>query len=206
VDGGPADGGVVEGFGDWMRARQRRRNARTAMVSAGLIGLSLACLVLFVTGFASVGASRATPKSQPAAAPRKPAPRVPPPTTVAPTTTTSSTTVPPTTSTTSTSTTTTVPPPTTTTTTRPRPTTTTTLARVTATVTVSDEPTFCTVTVHLSTGAFRVYPLDSYLQNPGDRYEFTASFGGYHMDVRARVVDDGNDGRQCKASTSKPTR
>jgi hypothetical protein len=200
VAGRPADGGEVSGFGEGMRARARRRNARAAMVSAGLVGFALMCLVLMVTGFASVGASRATKVPPP---PRTTTvTRAPRPTT---STSTTTTTVPlPTTTTTSTTTTTTttVPPPTTTT--RPT-TTTTTVARVRASVTVSDTPSFCTVTVHLSTGASRTYPLDSFVANPGDTYDFTASLGGYRVDVHVRVVS-GPDGRQCEASTSHLTR
>ncbi len=198
MDGGPADGGKVNGYGDGMRARARKRNARAAMVSGGLVGFALLCLLLFVTGFASVGASRAS-RTEPVAARVTTTTDAPTTSTLAPTTTTSTTTVPRTTTTTSTtsttSTTTTVPPTTTTSTT------TTTVARVTARATVSDDPTFCTVTVHLSTGAFRAYPLDAYLANPGDTYQFTASLGGYRVDVRARVVGRGG-GRRCVASTS----
>ena len=197
--GGPADGGEVSGFGEGLRARARRRNARAAMVSAGLVGFALMCLVLMVTGFASVGASRAAKAPPPRTTTVTRAPR----TTTSTSTTT--TTVPPTTTTTTSTTTTsttTVPPPTTTT--RPT-TTTTTVARVRASVTVSDTPSFCTVTVHLSTGASRSYPLDSFVANPGDTYEFTASLGGYRVDVQVRVVS-GPDGRQCEASASHLTR
>jgi hypothetical protein len=56
--------------------------------------------------------------------------------------------------------------------------------------------------VHLSTGASRSYQLDpSLVASPGDTYEFTASFGGYRVDVQVRVVS-GQDGNQCEASTS----
>ncbi len=198
MGGGPADGGEVNDFGDGMRARARQRNARAAMVSAGLVGVALVCLVLVVTGFASVGVSRAA----------KPAPRAstttvtdPPATTTSTSTTTTVPTTTTTTSTSSTTTSTTTVPPTTTTT---RPTTTTTVARVRASVTVSDQPSFCTVTVHLSTGASRSYTPDSNFGNPGDRWDFAASLGGYRVDVHVRVVS-GADGPQCEASTSHLT-
>src|SRR3954470_2224336 len=180
-----------------MRVRARRRNARAAMVSAGLIGFASVCLLLFVTGFASVGASRATGDRP--AAPRTTVTHAPT-TTVAPATTTSSssTTVPPTTTTSTSTTTTTVPPTTTSTITS---TTTTTLPRVTASASVSDEPSFCTVTVRLSTGAFRPYQLSSYIQNTGDQYGFPASLGGYRVDVRVRVTGKAG-ARHCVASVS----
>jgi hypothetical protein len=72
-------------------------------------------------------------------------------------------------------------------------------------VTVSDEPSFCTVTVHLSTGASRSYTPDSNFGNPGDRWDFVASLAGYRVDVHVRVVS-GADGPQCEASTSHLTR
>ena len=50
--GGPADGGEMNGFGEGMRARARKRNVRAAKVSAGLVGVAFVCLVLVVTGFA----------------------------------------------------------------------------------------------------------------------------------------------------------
>src|SRR5437879_6368088 len=127
----------MNGLGDGMRERARQRNARAAMASGGLVAFALACLVLVVTGFASIGASRA---AKPVASVRTTT-TTSAPTTTATTTSTTTTTVAPTTTTTSsttTSTTTTVPPPTTTT----RPITTTTVARVRATVTVSDQPSF----------------------------------------------------------------
>lgn len=197
--GGPADGGEVSGFGDGMRARARRRNTRAAMVSAGLVGFAFVCLVLVVTGFASFGASRATN----AAPPPRTTTVTRAPTTTTSTSTSTTTVPPPTTTTTSTTTTSTTTVPPTTTTTRPTPT--TTVARVRASATVSDTPSFCTVTVHLSTGASRAYPLDAFVANPGDTYEFTASLGGYRVDVKVRVVS-GPDGSQCEASTSHLTR
>jgi hypothetical protein len=72
---------------------------------------------------------------------------------------------------------------------------------VTARATASNEPEFCTVTVHLSTGAFRAYPLAQYVANTGDTYQFTASLGGYRVDVTAKVVGQGG-ARRCVATTS----
>lgn len=207
--GGPADGGNVNGSGDGMRApgsgdgmraRARQRNARAAMVSGGLVAFALVCLVLVVTGFASIGASRA-PKA--AVAVRTTTTAKATSTTMAPRTTTT-TTVPPTTTTTSTSTTTTsttVPP----TTTTIRPTTTTTVAPVRASATVSDQPTFCTVTVHLSTGASQSYQPDPAFGNPGDTWDFVATLGSYRVNVHVLVVSGAN-GNECQATTSHLTR
>ena len=195
MGGGRADGGEMEPFGDGMRVRMRTRNTRAAAVSAGLIAFAFVCLVLFVTGFGSLGASRA-PRTVAAAAETTTTRVAVPPTAASTSTTTTSTTVPPTT-TTSTSTTTTVPPTTTTSTS----TTTTTIARVTARATASNEPTFCTVTVHLSNGAFRSYPLDQFVANTGDTYRFTAGLDGYRVTVRVEVVDRAG-ARRCVATTS----
>ncbi len=199
---GSADGARMERANDAMRARARRRNTRALAVSGGLVGFAFLCLVLFVGGFASLGASRAD-KPVSAVAKSTTTRSTPPPTTIPPTTTTTSTTttVPPTTTTTTTTTTvappTTLPP--------PPPPTTTVPKRVTARVTTSNSPQFCTVTVHLSNGAFRSFPLGKYVDRPGDEYIFTAYVGGYHVDVTARVVARRND-KQCEATLGKLSR
>jgi hypothetical protein len=59
-------------------------------------------------------------------------------------------------------------------------------------VSASNTPRFCTVTVHLSSGAQQSYPLDAYVQNPGDLYAFTATLGGVSVDVRVTVVVQNN--------------
>jgi hypothetical protein len=59
--------------------------------------------------------------------------------------------------------------------------------------------------VHLSTGASRSYSPDPSFGIPGDKWDFTASFAGYRVDVHVRVVT-GPNGRQCEASTSHLTR
>jgi hypothetical protein len=59
--------------------------------------------------------------------------------------------------------------------------------------------------VHLSTGASRSYTPDSSFGNPGDTWDFTASFTGYRVDVHVQVAS-GADGPQCEASTSHLTR
>jgi hypothetical protein len=67
-----------------------------------------------------------------------------------------------------------------------------------ATVTVADTPSFCTVTVHLSTGAKKAYNLDSYVSKPGDSYKFTASIDLYKVDVTTVV----NKQSECESSLS----
>jgi hypothetical protein len=180
---------------DAMRARAHQRNTRAFAVSGGLMAFAILCLVMFVTGFASLGASRADkrPTSVVKSTTTRATTRATTPaTTVAPTTTSTTTTVAPTT--TSTTTTTVAP-----TTTTLAPTTTTTVKRVRASVTISNRPDFCTVTVHLSTGAFRSFRLAEYLAQPGDARTFNAFVGGYHVDVSARVVGSEDD-PQCRAS------
>jgi hypothetical protein len=72
---------------------------------------------------------------------------------------------------------------------------------VSATVTVSDVPEPCTVTVRLSTGAFRSFSVESEVPRTGEPYTFNAFVGGYHVDVTVRSVDRGQD-RHCVASLS----
>src|SRR5262249_46147753 len=154
------DGSSVEVGSPQQRARSRKRNFIAVGTSVGLLALALGCVLLLATGFSSVGTS----------APAKPAKKkvvkvVRTTTTKPPTTTTTSTTPSSTTSTTTTSSTTTTtfpafntvpptaPPPTAPPATTPPP-------LPTATVSASNQPKFCTVTVHLSTGTQHSYPLD----------------------------------------------
>ena len=53
---------------------------------------------------------------------------------------------------------------------------------------MSYTPTFCLVTLALSTGPTQRYPLDAFVKNVGDVYVFVAAFAGYRVDVRAEVV------------------
>jgi hypothetical protein len=58
----------------------------------------------------------------------------------------------------------------------------------------------------LSTGLFRNYALADVVQNPGDEHTFAASLGGYHADVRVRVVEQDDDDVGCVASIGKLSR
>jgi hypothetical protein len=59
--------------------------------------------------------------------------------------------------------------------------------------------------VHLSTGAQQSYPLDAYVQNPGDLYVFIATLGGYRVDVHVSVVVQNNE-NVCSATVSNVRR
>jgi hypothetical protein len=61
------------------------------------------------------------------------------------------------------------------------------------------------VIVRLSTGLFRNYALADVVAQPGDEHTFTAALGGYHADVRVRVVDRGGE-PACVASIGKLSR
>ena len=65
-------------------------------------------------------------------------------------------------------------------------------------MTVADTPSFCTVTVHLSTGAKQSYNLGQYVSAPGDSYKFTASIDTYLVDVSTVV----NKQSECESSLS----
>ncbi len=55
------------------------------------------------------------------------------------------------------------------------------------------------MTVWLSTGTHQSYDVGRYVKNLGDRYTFTATFGGYRVDVTTKVVDQ--DGKaECQAA------
>jgi len=197
------------------RSRARERNTRAVITSLGLIALAMLCLYLV---FGAVHFKHTPPAVKVGIASHH-APVVPPPTrraaatTAAPTTTT--TTPAPTTSV---SAPTGSPPitgppqlvmlPTTVVPTTAAPTTipvtTTTKPAVTATVSVSDAPNWCTVVVTLSTGAQGVYDLAPYLAVAGDSYLFDATIGGYTMHVSTTVVTR-NGGPECVSTVTVPT-
>jgi hypothetical protein len=149
------------------------------------VGFAMLCTIMLVSGFGSINASDGPKKAKPKATTTTKAPVT---TTTAPPTTTSTTT-----------TTTTVPPvtipnavPPSTTTTTTTSTTTTTLPMPEISASVSNTPTFCIVTLALSTGPTQQYPLDAFVKNVGDVYVFVAAFAGYRVDVRAEVVNQNN--------------
>jgi uncharacterized iron-regulated membrane protein len=173
------------------RARTRLRNRRAVATVIGLVAVAALCIFGLVSGFGGVGASRsAHPKKKKvvharlAARPTSTAPAAVP-TTTAPAPATPSTSTPPTTART-TSTTVRRPPPTTVAPPVPVP---STLPAATAFASATNLPEFCTVTVHVSTGAAQQYPLAAYVQNLGDLYTFTAYVGGYKVQVTANVVE-----------------
>jgi hypothetical protein len=176
-----------------LSVRARRRNLRALFTAFGLLTVATILTALLVASFGGLGNS-----TKAAGGPSTTRIRVIAVTSTTPPPTTTTTTVPPTT-TTSTSTTlpTTTTKPKVTTTTKPKVTT-TTAAPASATVTVDNSHQFCTVTVHLSTGAQKSYPLDAYLSQPGDKYVFTAELGGYKVDVTTTVRQNG----KCSATLS----
>jgi|tagenome__1003787_1003787.scaffolds.fasta_scaffold20341798_2 hypothetical protein len=176
-----------------LMVRARRRNLRALLTAFGLMTAAIILSALLVSSFGGLGDSTKV------AAPTTTRVHVVAVTsTTPPPTTTTTTTVPPST-TTSTSTTlpTTTTKPKVTTTTKPKVTT-TTAAPVSATVSVDNSHKFCTVTVRLSTGEHKSYPLDAYLSQPGDKYVFTAELGGYKVDVTTIVTNNG----KCSATLS----
>ncbi len=170
--------------------RTRLRNRRAAITAAGLVAFSIVCVALLASTFSSVGTSKkaVAKKKVVVHAAHATTTRPPAPTTVATTAALApaTTTTPPTTVRT---TTTTARPTATTVVTTPPP---STLPAATAFASIADLPEWCTVTVHVSTGASRPYELAAYLQNPGDLYVFTAYVGGYKVDVTTKVVDRSN--------------
>jgi hypothetical protein len=199
-----ADGSSVEGSPE-QRARVRKRNLIAVGTSVGLLALALACVLLLVTGFSQVGTS-----AKPKAAKKKvvkvaktTTTKAPPPTTSTSTTvfvtTTTSTTSTTTTTTTTVAPAVTVPPATAPPATAPPAT--APPAMPTASVSVSNSPRFCNVTVRLSSGEQLSYPLDGYLQNPGDMYVFTATLGRYAVDVTTSVVA-ASGGNKCTPTLS----
>ena len=180
-----------------LTVRARRRNLRALLTAFGLMTVAIILSALLVASFGGLG------DSTKASAPSTTHIRIIAVTsTTPPPTTTTTTTIPPTT-TTSTSTTlpTTTTKPKVTTTTKPKVTT-TTAPPVSATVSVDNSHQFCTVTVRLSTGAHKSYPLDAYLSQPGDKYVFTAELGGYKVDVTTIVRQNG----KCSATLSNLVR
>ena len=184
--------------------RSRKRNRRALLTSVGLLAFAVVCATFVVNGF---GADSSSATENPAGKVygvllTHPTTTT---TTVAPTTTTTTTTttVPPSTTTTTgvsttTTTVTTVPPTTVapTTTVPPPP---------TVSATATNTPTFCRITVRLSNGFQAVYPMDSYVENVGDIYSFTAMLAGYRVDVTATVVSK-NGAPSCKLTLGKLSR
>jgi hypothetical protein len=189
----------VEAIRRVVAARSRQRNIRAGLTSLGLVVVASILTVMLAASFGGGDGDKSP-------AVKKVAKAKPRATTSTRSSTSTSSTSTSTSSSTSSTTSTTLPPATTstvrrTTTTQAPRTTTTRPAPVSATVKVRNKPKFCTVIVTLSTGAQKSYALDKYLANPGDSYSFTATLGGYNVDVETHVESVDGESR-CVATLS----